>query len=295
MWPERGSNRRCGAVASTWAGVVAERDEAGASLPDGRTLYWLGAHGGAVTTTVRLATGLGPEAPASCLAHGTWPVLVVVVARTHARGLIAAQQLAVQLASRGAGPGTAYHLAGLVLVADAPGKLPKPLAELAQLVSGGYPGHGGCPTSRPGDWASRPAPPTRPRSWPALARTSSSPQGLSTCEAVPSNPQPQRSQPMTSTQRAGLSRRAKALRALPATALATATGTATTLLLAGTAWAAVAGSGQPAWDQRQRRRPSRCEHERRHHHLLGVLDLLHDRHPGRALRGLQDDRAAPPR
>ena len=43
---------------------------------------------------------------------------------------------------------------------------------------------------------------------------------------------------MTSTQRAGLSRRAKALRALPATALATATGTATTLLLAGTAWAA---------------------------------------------------------
>jgi len=42
---------------------------------------------------------------------------------------------------------------------------------------------------------------------------------------------------MTSTQRAGLSRRAKALRALPATALATATGTATMLLLAGTAGA----------------------------------------------------------
>ena len=34
---------------------------------------------------------------------------------------------------------TAYDLAGLVLVADAPGKLPKPLAELAQLISGGYP------------------------------------------------------------------------------------------------------------------------------------------------------------
>jgi hypothetical protein len=42
---------------------------------------------------------------------------------------------------------------------------------------------------------------------------------------------------MKSTQRAGLSRRAKALRALPATALATATGTATTLLVTGTAWA----------------------------------------------------------
>ncbi len=48
---------------------------------------------------------------------------------------------------------------------------------------------------------------------------------------------------MKSTQRAGLSRRAKALRALPATALATATGTATTLLVTGTAWAA--GSGLP--------------------------------------------------
>ena len=43
---------------------------------------------------------------------------------------------------------------------------------------------------------------------------------------------------MTSTQRAGLSRRAKALRALPATTLATATGTAATLLVAGNAWAA---------------------------------------------------------
>jgi hypothetical protein len=43
---------------------------------------------------------------------------------------------------------------------------------------------------------------------------------------------------MTSTPRAGLSRRAQALRALPATALATATGTAATLLVAGNAWAA---------------------------------------------------------
>ena len=50
---------------------------------------------------------------------------------------------------------------------------------------------------------------------------------------------------MKSTQRAGVSRRAKALRALPATALATATGTATTLLLAGTAWAAGATNETP--------------------------------------------------
>jgi hypothetical protein len=140
MWPERGSNRRCGAVVSTWGGVIAERDEAGASLPDGRTLYWLGAHGGAGTTTVRLATGLGAEAPHLLPpATATCPVPVVVVARTHARGLIAAQELAALAAGPGLHLATAYDLAGLVLVADAPGKLPKPLAELAHLVSGGYP------------------------------------------------------------------------------------------------------------------------------------------------------------
>ena len=49
---------------------------------------------------------------------------------------------------------------------------------------------------------------------------------------------------MTSTPRAGLSRRAQALRALPATTLATATGTAATLLVVGNAWAAgTAGGG----------------------------------------------------
>jgi hypothetical protein len=120
--------------------VIAERDEAGASLPDGRTLYWLGAHGGAGTTTVRLATGLGAEAPHLLPpATATCPVPVVVVARTHARGLIAAQELAALAAGPGLHLATAYDLAGLVLVADAPGKLPKPLAELAHLVSGGYP------------------------------------------------------------------------------------------------------------------------------------------------------------
>jgi hypothetical protein len=64
---------------------------------------------------------------------------VLVVARTHAHGLICAQQLAARAAGSGLALAAAYRLAGLVLVADAPGKLPKPLAELAQLVSGGYP------------------------------------------------------------------------------------------------------------------------------------------------------------
>ena len=74
-----------------------------------------------------------PRPPRTC------PVPVVVVARTHARGLIAAQELAALAAGPGLHLATAYDLAGLVLVADAPGKLPKPLAELAHLVSGGYP------------------------------------------------------------------------------------------------------------------------------------------------------------
>ena len=240
MWPERGSNRRCGAVVSTWGGVIAERDEAGASLPDGRTLYWLGAHGGAGTTTVRLATGLGAEAPQpSSPATATCPVPVVVVARTHARGLICRPGTGRSGGRPGAASGRPRTTwPALSWSPTRRASCPSPSPNWPSSCLGVIPGHGGCPTSRPGDWASRPVPPTRRRSWPALARTSPRPQRLSTCEAVPSNPQPQlprRRQPMTPTQRAGLSRRAKALRALPATALATATGTATTLLLAGTA------------------------------------------------------------
>ena len=107
--------------------------------PGAQALLWLSAHGGSGVTTLQAATGLGgddtyllPVADASC------PVLMLVVARTHAHGLLCAQQLAAQAASSGLALAT-YHLAGLVLVADAPGKLPKPLAELSQLISGGYP------------------------------------------------------------------------------------------------------------------------------------------------------------
>jgi hypothetical protein len=95
----------------------------------GRRLLWLGAHGGAGTTTLQGLVGVGVET-------GQWPAfdrepLVVVVARTNARGLMAAQQIAIDRSSTG-------QLAGLVLVADARGKLPKPLENLARLVAGGY-------------------------------------------------------------------------------------------------------------------------------------------------------------
>jgi len=67
---------------------------------------------------------------------GAHPTRVVVTARTTARGLSAAKNVARQWA---AGLVPATELLGLVLVADAPGRLPKPLRDLVKLVAGGYP------------------------------------------------------------------------------------------------------------------------------------------------------------
>ena len=105
----------------------------------GRTseLWIVGAHGGAAESTV---AGL---VPAWSAADHAWhpgetdaPARSLVVARTHARGLMAAKAAAKQWAS---GLVPDVELLGLVLVADAPGRLPKPLRDLAKLISGGYP------------------------------------------------------------------------------------------------------------------------------------------------------------
>jgi hypothetical protein len=100
--------------------------------------WWLGAHGGAGETTLaRAIAGSAaadhswPAAPGSAVPHD-----VVLLARTHLSGLRAAQVAATQWAS-GSVPGVT--LVGLVLVADAPGRLPRPLRELAELVGGGVP------------------------------------------------------------------------------------------------------------------------------------------------------------
>jgi len=63
------------------------------------------------------------------------PNTTVVVARTHAAGLLVAQEIAVRQADRSP---TGERFAGLALVADAPGKLPRPLADLSRQVSGAY-------------------------------------------------------------------------------------------------------------------------------------------------------------
>ena len=104
-----------------------------------RTVLWQPAHGGAGTTTLRLACGLGVE-PAGLVDDSSSPraSAVVVTARTHAIGLIRAQELAYKFSAQ-VPSASDDVLAGLVLVADAPGRLPKPLAELSHLVSGGYP------------------------------------------------------------------------------------------------------------------------------------------------------------
>ncbi|WP_346657069.1 DUF6668 family protein [Streptomyces sp. ICN441] len=103
----------------------------------GARWWWLGCHGGAGVTSLSAVVPGGSDA-ARC-----WPVppmgplqRVVLVARSHASGLLAAQLAGRQWAS-GSVPGV--EVLGLVVVADAPGKLPAPLRDLQKLVSGGFP------------------------------------------------------------------------------------------------------------------------------------------------------------
>lgn len=92
-------------------------------------LGWVGAHGGAGTST--LAGLLGGDD------HHTTPrpatAATVIVARTHATGLQHAQRVARDWPAHLGTP------RGLVLIADTPGRLPRPLRELRHLIAGAYP------------------------------------------------------------------------------------------------------------------------------------------------------------
>lgn len=97
--------------------------------------WWLGVHGGAGVTTLERAVAGGRDAGLA------WPVsiespAVVLVARSSANGIQAAQNAARQWAS-GMVPGV--DLLGLVVVADAPGRRPRVLRNLVRLVSGAVP------------------------------------------------------------------------------------------------------------------------------------------------------------
>jgi hypothetical protein len=99
--------------------------------------WFVGCHGGAGSSTLNLALPGGADG------GRYWPVpdagtaKVILVARTHATGLRAAQTAARQWAS-GELPAT-VQLLGLAVICDAPGRRPRPLRELLALMSGGLP------------------------------------------------------------------------------------------------------------------------------------------------------------
>ncbi len=110
-----------------------------AVAPFGATVWWLGAVGGSGEST------LAAIARGSRAAHHAWPMpsnfgaesRVVLLARTNYRGLVAAQRAAIEWASGALGG--AIRVEGLVLIPDAPGRQPKELRHLAEVVAGGVP------------------------------------------------------------------------------------------------------------------------------------------------------------
>lgn len=124
---------------SPQAGVLAPADSL--LLPSVQVSGWASvfvsaAHGGAGGSTLaRLIPGARSVGTAWPLFPG-YKVPVIVVARSNLSGLRSAQAAAQQWAA-GLVPGVA--LVGLVVMADAPGKLPRELRDLAQVVSGGFP------------------------------------------------------------------------------------------------------------------------------------------------------------
>jgi hypothetical protein len=103
----------------------------------------MGAHGGAGEST------LSALLEGAVATDHAWPLrqnhdhqerggqedVVLLVCRSNAAGLRAAQLAAIEYGS-GALPGS---LAGLVVMADAPGRLPKALADQLRLVAGAVP------------------------------------------------------------------------------------------------------------------------------------------------------------
>jgi hypothetical protein len=107
-----------------------EAAEPAHAVATGRRYSWVGTHGGAGVTTLAAVYGghdcgrdwPGPEDPAS----------VLLVARTHASGLAAVLR-ALEVFRLGEAP-PGLDLDAVVLVADAPGRLPKPLEKRVRLL-----------------------------------------------------------------------------------------------------------------------------------------------------------------
>lgn len=100
-------------------------------------VWWLGVHGGAGESTL---AALSPERSAA--AGHAWPrstsgnqTPVVLVARSNAAGLRATQNA---LREWGAGL-TSSNVLGLVVMADAPGRMPRALRDRLTVAAGGGP------------------------------------------------------------------------------------------------------------------------------------------------------------
>jgi hypothetical protein len=107
------------------------------AIPAADTLWWVGVHGGSGETTMSILL------PGTRASNHRWPIPpppvptpVILVARTHGSGLRAAQRAAIEWAS-GVVQGVA--VLGLVLISDAPGRLPRVLDDFADIVGGGVP------------------------------------------------------------------------------------------------------------------------------------------------------------
>ncbi|GAA3496138.1 hypothetical protein GCM10019016_032390 [Streptomyces prasinosporus] len=103
-----------------------------AALPraTARRFSWVGAHGGSGVSTLAAVYG-GHDSGRDWPGPGD-PWSVLLVARTHAAGLDAVVP-AVEAFRRGEAP-RGLALDAVVLVADAPGRLPRPLAQRIRLV-----------------------------------------------------------------------------------------------------------------------------------------------------------------
>jgi hypothetical protein len=107
------------------------------AIPSADTLWWVGVHGGSGEST------MAQLLPGTRAAGHRWPIPppplptpTVLVARTHGSGLRAAQRAATEWAS---GVVQGVVVLGLVLIADAPGRLPRVLDDFADIVGGGVP------------------------------------------------------------------------------------------------------------------------------------------------------------
>lgn len=120
-----------GPVAGTERPPAAERHGmSGFGRVTPRRFSWLATHGGAGATT--LATVYGGHDCGRNWPGPADPPSVLLVARTHASGLESVSRV-LEIFRRGAAP-RGLDLDAVVLVADAPGRLPRPLAQRARML-----------------------------------------------------------------------------------------------------------------------------------------------------------------